>query len=364
MSRTKGLMAVPPTLTPSARVRRLRDNLLKTKAEGGVVDKGRKFVLGFVAIGAATIMYSAAAPAQSFPTKPVRVVVPFVAGAGGDIASRIVTTGLSALWGQPVVVDNRAGAGESLGADVVAKSVPDGYTLLICSANAMAFRPYLAKVVPYDSLKDFTPVIEVADATAAIVVNPSFPANSLKEVLDYARANPGKLSYGTSGIGTSHHLSAEQLQKLAGISMVHVPYKSGIQPFNDVMAGLIPMSLVIMGTLAPQLKTGKVKVVAVISNERNRRIPDVPTVSEIVPGFYPSPNWMGLFAPPGLPQPLLRRMHADAAKALAQPEAKSRLEQMGFDVVPSTPESFAAMIARDFEFVGRVVKAAGIQPTE
>jgi len=304
------------------------------------------------------------AHSQAFPSKPVRLVVPFVPGSGGDIAARLVTSGLAVLWGQPVVVDNRAGAGESIGADMVAKSAPDGYTLLICSANAMVFRPYLAKVVPYDALKDFTAVTEVADAAAAIVVNPSLPVSSMKELIDYARANPGKLAYGTSGIGTSHHLSAEQIQKLTGINMLHIPYKSGIQPFNDVMSGLIPMSIVIMGTLTPQLKTGKVRVIAVISGQRNRRMPDVPTVAETLPGFQPPPAWLGMFAPAGMQPPLLRRVHAEAVKAINQPEARSKLEQMGFDAVANAPEEFAAMIASDLELVGRVVKAAGIQPTE
>ena len=159
--------------------------------------------------------------AQSYPSKPIRLVVPYPPGGPLDIMARAIGQKLTEVWGQPVVVDNRAGAGESIAAELVARSVPDGYTLLICSANAMIFRPYLAKVVTYDVLKDFTAVTEVADAAATIVVNPSLPVNSFKELIDYAKANPGKLSYGTSGIGTSHHLSAELIRQLTGVEMVH-----------------------------------------------------------------------------------------------------------------------------------------------
>ena len=314
----------------------------------------------------AMLLSIAAWPAvsQTYPAKPIRVFVPFVAGSGGDVAARIVTTGLAQAVNQPVIVENRAGAGESIAAEMASRATPDGYTLLICSANAMVFRPYLSKVVTYDSVRDFTAVTEIADAAATIVVNPSLPVSSLKELIDYAKSRPGKVAYGTSGIGTSHHLSAEQIQRMAGVNMLHVPYKSGIQPFNDVMAGLIPVSIVIMGTLTPQLKSGKIRVIAVISGERNRRIPDVATVAETLPGFSPPPAWLGLFAPAGLSQPLLRRVHAEAVKAIQRPEGRSKLEQMGFDPVANSPEQFAAMIKRDLELVGRVVKAAGIQPTD
>jgi tripartite-type tricarboxylate transporter receptor subunit TctC len=304
------------------------------------------------------------AHAQAYPTKPIRVVVPFVAGAGGDLSARLVSGAMVESLGQPMVVENRAGAGEAIGAEIVARSAPDGYTLLFSSSNALVFRPALAKSVPYDPIRDFTPVTAVGATTAAIIVSPSLPVSSIAELIDYAKAHPGKISYGTSGIGTSHHLAAEQIALLTGIQMVHIPYKSGIQPLNDLMAGLIPVSYVIMSTLRPQLKSGKVRVIAVTTGRRNRNIPDVPTLAESLAGFTPPPSWFGLIAPAALPRPVLARLHAEAAKAIGRPDIHAKLEAAGFEVLGNTPEEFAADIRRGIELVSRLVKAAAIQPTE
>jgi tripartite-type tricarboxylate transporter receptor subunit TctC len=316
------------------------------------------------ALAAALLAIAASAQAQSYPVKPIRLVVPFQAGAGGDLSARVLGASFAEAVGQPVLVENRPGAGEAIAAEFVAKSAPDGYTIFYCSSNALVMRPHLAKVVPYDPVRDFTPVTMIGRVYAAIVVNPSLPVNSLKELIEYARANPGKISYGTSGIGTTHHLAGEQIAQLTGVKMVHVPYKSGIQPLNDLVAGLIPMTFTILSTLTPQLKTGKVRVIAVESAARIRTLPDVATIGESLPGFTPAPAWNGIVAPARLPPALLARLHTEMVKTIGRPEMQSRLESNGYEIIASSPEEFGAEIRRQLDLVGRLMKAAGIQPVD
>ena len=301
---------------------------------------------------------------QAYPAKPLRMVVPFQAGAGGDLTARVMAGSLAEALGQAIIVENRAGAGEAIAAENIARSAPDGYSIFYCSSNALVLRPNLAKVVAYDPVRDFTPIFMTGRVFAAIVVNPSMPVNSLKDLVDYVRANPGKLSYGTSGVGTTHHLGAEQIMQLTGTQMVHVPYKSGIQPINDLVSGLIPVTFTIMSTLTPFLKTGKVKVIAVDSVGRHRTLPDVQTINETLPAFVPAPTWTGIVGPARLPQPIVARLNSELFKTIARPEMRSRLETNGYEVSGSTPEAFADEIKRGLVLVANLVKAAGIQPTE
>ncbi|MFM9970322.1 MAG: Bug family tripartite tricarboxylate transporter substrate binding protein [Burkholderiales bacterium] len=305
-----------------------------------------------------------AAQGQSYPAKPLRMVVPFQAGAGGDITARVMAGSLAENLGQAIIVENRAGAGEAIAAENIAKSAPDGYSIFYCSSNALVLRPNLAKVVAYDPVKDFTPIFMTGRVFAAIVVNPSLGVNSLQGLIDYARANPGKLSYGTSGVGTTHHLGAEQIMQLTATHMVHVPYKSGIQPINDLVSGLIPVTFTIMSTLTPFLKAGKVRVIAVDSAGRHRALPEVQSINETLPAFIPAPTWTGIVGPARLPQAIVARLNSELYKVIAKPEMLGRLESNGYEVVGSTPEAFGDEIKRGLALVAKLVKSAGIQPTE
>jgi tripartite-type tricarboxylate transporter receptor subunit TctC len=218
--------------------------------------------------------------------------------------------------------------------------------------------------MPFDPVRDFTPISQLIQSVTTIVVSPSLPVSNLKELIEYAKANPGKVAFGTSGIGSEHHLSGEQIAQLTGAQLVHVPYKASLQGLQDVAAGRLPMAFAILAVALPQAKAGKVRMVAVVRDSRSTRVPELPALSEVVTGFEPPPSWVGLLAPANLPPVILRRVSADTIKALNLPETRQRLDAQGLDVVASTPEEFAAQIRRQSDLVGRIVKAAGIEPTE
>src|SRR4051812_30903533 len=300
--------------------------------------------------------------AQQFPTKPIRMVAQFSAGSSGDTMVRTLTGPMSELLGQPVVVDNRAGAGGVVAAEIVKTAAPDGYTLFAGTSATQVIRLYLSRSTPFDPVKDFTPITQCIESVTTIVVNPSLPVNTLKDLVEYARQNPGKVAFGTSGIGSEHHLSGEQIKQLAGVDMLHVPYKASIQGLLDVVSGRLLMAFSIYVVALPQIKAGKVKVLAVVREKRSPLLPDVPAVAEMVPGFEPPPSWIGIFGPAGMPAPLLRRLNADIVKALNAPETKSKLGDQGLEIVGNTPEEFSARIQKQKELVARIVKGAGIQP--
>jgi tripartite-type tricarboxylate transporter receptor subunit TctC len=298
---------------------------------------------------------------QVFPSKPVRMVTQFSAGASGDTVVRTVTGPLGELLGQPVVVDNRAGAGGVLAAELVKGAAPDGYTLFAGTSATQVIRLYVAKSTPFDPVKDFTPISQLVESVTTIVMNPEVPATNLRELVEYARRNPGKVAFGTSGIGSEHHLSGEQIKQLAGVDMLHVPYKASIQGLLDVVSGRLPIAFSIYVVALPHIKSGKVKVLAVVRDKRSPLLPDVPAVPEMVPGFEAPPSWVGVFGPANVPPPLLRRISGDIIKALNLPDTRAKLTDQGLEVIGNTPEEFAALIQRQKSLVARVVKAANIQ---
>jgi tripartite-type tricarboxylate transporter receptor subunit TctC len=285
-------------------------------------------------------------------------------GGGAEVVTRLTAQKMSEDFGQPVLVEMQPGAAGSIGADMVARSAPDGYTLLLANTSSQIMRPFLARNTPYDPVKSFTPIVRVAEAVLCVMANPSLPVKSLKELVDYAKRNPGKISYGSSGIGTNHHLSGELVKQVAGIDMVHVPYKGGADVLTGLITGQVPVAFGILATAASQVKTGKVKILAINNAKRYSAMPDIPTVTEQLPGYEPAPGWMGYFGPAGLPRPVLTRLHTELVKVLAQPEIRAKAEGIGFTVETDTPEEFAAEIKRDIALVGRIVKAAGIQPED
>ncbi|OFZ86471.1 MAG: hypothetical protein A2V78_14810 [Betaproteobacteria bacterium RBG_16_64_18] len=301
--------------------------------------------------------------AQAYPSKPVRMVVPYSAGGATDTVARAVGNRLSEALGQQVVIDNRGGASGMIGSDIVAKAAPDGYTLLLTVGPPHSAFPFFMKNVPFDTVKDFTPIIVVGTAPQAIVVHPSLPVTSLKGLIDYSKKNPGKLSYGTSGVGSSQHMGGLLLNRAAGTDMVHVAYKGGAPALNDVLGGQIPVAIVILSNVITHVRAGKLHLLAVLEAQRAKAAPDTPTVAEAgVPGYAVPDTWIGLVGPARLPEAIVNQVNAAVLKALGFADVRARLEAAGFEVRGNTPKEFADGIAKGYETYRRIATEAGIKP--
>jgi tripartite-type tricarboxylate transporter receptor subunit TctC len=298
--------------------------------------------------------------AQTYPAKPIRVVL--TVSAAGDITVRALAEKMQPWLGQPFIVDVQSAAGGAQGATTVARAAPDGYTLLYGTIGAMVLRQFLVKDIPYNTLKDFVPVARVGEALAGIVVNNDIGVSDLKGLIEYARKNPGKVSYGTTGIGGTHHLSGVVLEQLTGIKWVHVPYKTGPQSAQDLMGGRIPVVLGTLTTYKALTDTNKAKVVAINGDRRFSEMPDVPTVAEVLPGYERPAGWMAFFAPTGTPAPIVRRLEESIIKAASDPAIQDRLLKIGVLVETLPGEKFGAVVKRDIELNGRLIKQAGIEP--
>jgi tripartite-type tricarboxylate transporter receptor subunit TctC len=303
---------------------------------------------------------AAPAGAQEYPSKPIRIVLEFAAGAGGDVNLRVVTGQASQFLGQPVVIENRAGAGGVVAAETAIRAAPDGYTLLGATPNAIIVRPALTKSSHIDLGRDLTPVALLWNTASLVLTSTNVPVKSMKELIDYARANPDRIAYGTTGVGTHHHLNGEQLQQFTGIKLRHVPYKANAQAFADLVSGDLPMVIGLAATAVPFLKSGKIRVLAIV-DKRVPAFPDVPAISELVPGFSAAPSWTGLFGPAKLPAPIVRRLNTDFNKALNTQEVRSR---EGFQLTPMSPEEFQAQIQKEFALVAKIVKDANIRVSD
>jgi tripartite-type tricarboxylate transporter receptor subunit TctC len=308
----------------------------------------------------ALCMVSGAAWPQGYPAKPVRMVLAL--GGGAEIAARALGDKLTASMGQPFIVEAMPGAGGSVGAETVARAAPDGYSIVLATPNTHVYRPYIVKNMSYDPVRDFTPIAKFTDTISCIVVSSAFPVNSLAELIDYAKRNPGKLSYGSTGIGTGHHLNLEQIMQQTGVNIVHVPYKGGNQQNQDMLGGQLPAGGAILGTIAPLVKSGKIRVLAITSANRYKVIPDVPTVAEVLPGFQGLLGWMGYFGPAGLPQPIVQRLHAEMSSALTDVSLKEKLEGLGFVVDVQPAAVLGGMVKRDLAVAGKLAQRAGIKP--
>jgi tripartite-type tricarboxylate transporter receptor subunit TctC len=307
------------------------------------------------------LIIATAASAQSYPDKSVRMVVPFAAGAGSnDIMARLVAQKLSDALGQQFVVDNRPGASGIIGTDIVAKAPPDGYTVLMMSLT-FTVNPSLFSKLPYDTVRDLIPVTMVASAPLMLVVHPSVPAKSVTEFIAYAKANPGKLNFGSGGPGTTPHLAGEMIKTVAGIQVTHIPYKGGAPALTDLVAGQIQfMCENIPGTL-PFAKAGKLRALAVTDLKRSPLLPELQTLDEAGLKGYQIVGWNGLFVPAGTPQPIVNRLNAEVVKALALPDVKDRLATLGADAVGDTPQHFAVFIKAEIPKWAKVVKDAGLK---
>ncbi len=311
-------------------------------------------------IGALAVMAALGAPAgaQSWPDKQVNFIVPFSAGGTTDLFGRLLANHMQQKFGKPFIVENRAGAGGNLGAAAVAKAAPDGYTFLVGTVSTHAINPFLYSKLPYDTVKDFQPVSLIARLPNILVVHPSLPANNVAELIAHLKANPDKLSYGSSGAGTSIHLAAELFKIKTGTTMTHVPFRSSGDIMNNLTGGHINLAFDNLTLAWPQVKAGRLRALAVSSTARSEIAPDVPTVAETIPGFDAT-SWHGVFAPAGTPKPIVDAMAAEMKRILELPDVKEKLFEIGAIAAPMTPEEFAKFIDTERAKWAEVVKASG-----
>ena len=311
------------------------------------------------ALAAAAMSLSAACLAQAYPSKPVRVIVPFPPG-GVDVLTRVITTQMTQVTGQPVILENRAGANGIIGSEFVMRAAPDGYTLLVTTSSTLITSLFLSKNVPFHPVRDFTPIGSMYEGVQTLAVRAGLPVNSVKELIDYARRNPGKLTYATSGIGSAFHMHGEEFKQLAGVDLLHVPYKGTGPAAVAIVSGEVDMAFPSFGNLGGNL--GKVKVLALTDSKRYARYPDIPTLEETLPAFKRIPGWIALFGPAGLPEPIVRRINADMLTALRAPEVKSALARHDSVDIGSTPAELAASIRSTMELTASLARMIGIKP--
>ena len=299
------------------------------------------------------------AAAQTYPSKPIRFVVPYPAGGPLDTVARLLGQKVSENVKQPVIVDNKPGAGGNIGADVVAKSAPDGYTILMGAVATHAINPTLYAAIPYDPIRDFQPITQVASTPNVLIVNASVPAADVREFIAYAKSHPGKLNFGSGSTGSAGHLAGELFKAMAGVDMVHVPYKGAAPAMQDLIAGQVQLMFDNYASASTQVRAGKVKALAVTTAKRSSLAPDLPTIAEAgLPGFDIN-TWFGVFAPAGTPQAIVERLHAEFTRALAQPGVRERMTNLGAEPVGNRPEEFAAYIQSEAGKYARVIKASG-----
>jgi tripartite-type tricarboxylate transporter receptor subunit TctC len=312
--------------------------------------------LGAVALAAA--ITTAPAMAQDYPSRPVTIVVGYTPGATSDLLARTMAERLNAAWGQSVIVDNRSGVGGNIAAGYVARAPADGYTLMVGTDAIMTSNVFLYKNTPFDPVKDFAPITNAGANIICLAVHVDLPVNSVVQLIAYAKANPGKLQYGSSGIGSPHHLAGELLRQKTGIDIVHVPYRGGGATINDLLGGHIKVAFLSLSSAVPHLSSGKIRIVAVVEKSRYAAMPDVPTIGETVPGFEMS-SWLGFFAPAGTP--LITRLNEAMVRVLTTDAVKEKLAALGLAVAPSTPAELAATVREGLAVRGELVRAANIQ---
>ncbi len=319
-----------------------------------------KHWLVLAAAGAAMAVGSTVVAAQEWPTKPVRIIVPFPPGGTTDIIGREVGHRLSTAFGQPFVVENRAGASGNIGMELAARSPADGYTLVVGAPQTLTINPYLFKL-PFNPRTDLAPIVIVASVPNILVVNPALPVQSVQQLIDLAKKEPGKLAYGSSSVGGTPHLSAEMFKMMAGVDILHVPYKGSAPAISDLLGGQVQIMFDNMPAILPQVKAGKLRALAVTTPKRSPSVPELPTMIEAgVPGFE-SQGWFALLAPTGTPQPIIDKINREVNRMLQTDEFKAKLVALGAEPVGGSPADFAAHIQSESDRWGKVIKTAGIK---
>jgi tripartite-type tricarboxylate transporter receptor subunit TctC len=314
-----------------------------------------------LAVACAVLAAAPAGAQQPYPSKPVRMIVGFPPGGGTDVVARVISQRLSDWWGQGVVVENRAGATGTIGADVVAKSPPDGYTLIMGHVNSHAIAPNLFKKLPYDALKDFAPVSYVGYVPNVLVVYPAVPARTMKELIALAKAKPGGLNYASSGTGSTQHLAGEMFKQIAGVDIVHIPYKGSGQAIGDLLAGVVTMNFDTMPPVVDHIKGGRLRALAISTPRRIQQLPDVPTFEEEGIVGFDVTNWYGVMAPGGTSKDIVAKLNADINKAMREPDVRARLEQVGTQLRETRPEEFEAFMLAEIAKYAKLVKDANIR---
>ena len=318
--------------------------------------------LSIVLVTAATLVGSAPTTAQNWPSRPITIVVPFPRGPAVDLVARQVAAKMAGPLGQAVVVENRTGANGTIGSNGVARAAPDGYTLLAATVGTHVTALHLIKNLPYDPIKDFTPIIAAVEPVTCLAVTASLPVNSVPELIAYAKAHPDELSFGSSGVGSVFHLMGELFNETAGVKIKHVPYRGVAPALQDVIGGHIPIVFISVSNAEPAAKAGQVKILAVLEPTRYSKMPDVPSISEIIPAFRKPSSWFGFFGPPGLPAPIVNRLNTEMSKALTDPDVVKNLDANAFAVIGGTPQQFADLLKDGIQCYGTLIKAAGVQP--
>ena len=298
---------------------------------------------------------------QSYPLKPVRLILGVGPGSGVETTARPVAAEMEKTLGQPIVIEFRPGAGGVIGAEAVARSAPDGYTLFYTIPDPIVRRPATA-AVPYDPVADFTPITLMLKSYVVLVANPAFPARDIRELIEHARRNPGTVNYGTNGTGTGHHLLGDQLARVGRVNMLHVPYKSGAPSLLAGVTGEVQVVVSAAGSAMPFVKSGKLRLLGVLDDERSRALPEVQAVSEALPGFMATPSWLAFFGPAKMSRPIVDRLHQAITQAASLPDVRARFELVGQQVVSNTPEQFAAAIKKETADYKALLAASGIKP--
>jgi len=316
-----------------------------------------------VVMAVAGLLMTGHAAAQIYPARPIRLIVPSTPGGSVDTLARTIGPKLSERWGQQIVVENRSGAGGTIAADFTAKSAPDGYTLMLGTIASLGTNVSLQKKLPYDPVKDFAPVTLVATQNLMLLVHPSVPAKSVKELVRFARSQPGKLSFASAGNGTGSHLSGELFKQLAGVDIQHIPYKGVAPGMVDVISGQVAINFPSILTALPHVRSGRVRPLAVTGASRTRAAPELPTMQEAGIKGYESATWYGIVAPAGTPQEIVTKLSTEVAAILKQPDINERLSKEGADPVGSSPQEFGRFMQQEIEKWRKVIRAAGIEPS-
>ncbi len=331
--------------------------------EGAGTIMGAFRAIAAILCGLCVLAVHGPASAQSWPAaKPITIVVPVPPGPSVDMIARLVAPKLSEALGQTVIVDNRSGANGTIGSAMVAHAAPDGYTLLAATPASHVTAVHLMKNLPFDPVKDFTPLMAAVEPATALIVNADLPVNSVQELIAYAKANPGKLSYGSSGIGSVFHLTGELFNRIVGVNITHVPYRGVSQPMQDVAAGHIQLLHISLSSARGALASGKAKVIAILEPKRYAKLPNVPSISETLPAFRKPSTWFGFFGPANMPPEIVTRLNAEMRKAITAPEVRAKLEDSDLTIIADTPAEFAALQKEGIQQFGEIIKAAGIGP--
>jgi tripartite-type tricarboxylate transporter receptor subunit TctC len=302
-----------------------------------------------------------AAVAQDYPTRPITMLVGFPPGGSTDATARILQDPMASSLGQPIIIDNRGGAGGTTAAAAVANAAPDGQTLLLTVNASLTMNKFMQKNYPIDPKTALEPIALINDVVLVLAVNAALPVNNVKELIEFARNNPGKLSYGSSGVGSGHHICGELLKQKTGIDMVHVPYRGGGPAIQDLVAGQIQVSFGTLPAVLPHVATGKIRIIAAAEKKRIPELPDMPTIDETVPGVI-NIGWSGIMAPAGTPKPIIDRVYQVANAALKQPAVVDKLSLQGLHVMTATPAEFKTMISDEIDYWAKVIPSIGIQP--